>query len=378
MEFPVDLGGLSLGYWIVSLAVRLAMAVSVFIHPLVRRAHTLRQDQPPVSVVLPIKQLEPAANADLMSVFTQAYPAFEVLVSAGEQTSPMIDIHRRVAGQFPQIEIRFLTGNPVFTLNPKVSNMAPAIADAHHELVLVKDSNIWLAPGQLADLVRNLTPEIGLVCSIPIGADPQGFAAEVECHAMNAYAAPPLLCSSIVGWTNCMGKVMLFRRQDFYRAGGVAPLANTFGDDNVLGKGLARLGLRTQFTAHHVRQSIGHRCLREVWDRQLRWMTIRRMEAKSASLLEPFVGGAVTALAGGLAAPVLAAPWWLVAAATLVVWRCLDAVVLVSRGWDWSWRSPIAGVCWDLMLPALWLRAWFARSVRWGGAEIKILGSVPE
>lgn len=175
-----------------------------------------------------------------------------------------------------------------------------------------------------------------------------------------------------------MGKVMLFRRQDFYRAGGVAPLANTFGDDNVLGRGFARLGLRTQFTARHVRQSIGHRRLREVWDRQLRWMTIRRKEAPSAFFLEPFVGGAFTALAGGLGAPVLAVPWWLLPAATLVVWRCLDAIVLVGKGWGWSWRSPIAGICWDLMVPILWLRTWLARSVRWGGAEIKILGSVPE
>src|SRR4029077_6989762 len=141
-------------------------------------------------------------------------------------------------------ETRFLTGNPVFTLNPKVSNMAPAIAAANFELVLVKDSNIRLEPDQLAELVKDLTPETGLVCSIPIGVNPQGFAAESECHAMNAYAAPPLLASSIVGWSNCMGKAMLFRRQDFYRAGGASPLANTFGDDNALGKGLARLGLR--------------------------------------------------------------------------------------------------------------------------------------
>jgi ceramide glucosyltransferase len=378
MEFLIGLGGLGIAYWGVSLTARLVMVVCVFVHPHLRRAHRLRQDQPPVSVVLPVKQLEPDATANLTSVFTQAYPAIEVLVSAGEQASPMIDVQRRVAGQFPQIETRFLTGNPVFTLNPKVSNVAPAIDYARYALVLIKDSNIWLAQDQLADLVQNLTPDVGLVCSIPIGVCPQGFAAEIECQAMNAYAPPPLLASAIVGWSNCMGKVMLFRRQDFYRAGGVSPLRNTFGDDNALGKGLARLGLRTQFTSRHVCQSIGPRRLRDVWYRQLRWMMIRRREAPFAFYLEPFGGCALTALAGSLSAPVLPAPWWSLAAVTLVAWRGLDAIVLIGKGWGWSWRSPIAGMCWDLILPILWLRVWLARSVQWGGADIKIPRSAPQ
>ena len=378
MAFPIDLAGLGLLYWLVSLLVRFSMVACVFVHPYSRRAVALRRDQPPVSVVLPVKQLEPNADADLTSVFSQAYPAFEILVSAAEQASPMIDVHREVADRYPQIETRFLTGNPVFTLNPKVSNLAPAIAAANFELVLVKDSNIRLDPGRLAELVKDLTPETGLVCSVPIGINPEGFAADIECHAMNAYAAPPLLASSIVGWSNCMGKVMLFRRQDFYRAGGVSPLANTFGDDNALGKGLARLGLCTRFAARHVHQSISRRRFREVWDRQLRWMMIRRMEAPVAFFFEPFGGSVLTAFAGALTGPAVSMSWWFMAGATLVLWRCLDAMVLIGRGWGWSWRSPVAGVCWDLIWPVLWLRVWLARSVQWGGAKIKIFDRVPE
>jgi ceramide glucosyltransferase len=377
MEISIDLSALCL-YWAASMAVRIFMVASVFVHPRLRRQRGLRRDQPPVSVVLPVKQLEPDAGTNLSSVFSQAYPALEVLVSTVEQTSPAIDLHRRIAGQFPQIETRFFTGNPIFTLNPKVSNLAPAIDKAHHGLVLIKDSNIRLAPDQLAELVENLTPDVGLVCSIPIGVSPQGFVAEIECLAMNAYGPPPLLAASIVGWSNCLGKVMLFRRRDFYRAGGVQLIANTFGDDNALGKGFARLGLRTVFSARHVCQSIGRRSCQEVWDRQLRWMMIRRTESPFAFYLEPFAGSVFTALAGSVAAPVLGAPWWFMAVPTLAAWRALDAVVLISKGWGWSWKSPVAGFCWDMIVVILWLRTWFARSVRWGGAEIKLLSRVSE
>ena len=195
---------------------------------------------------------------------------------------------------------------------------------------------------------------------------------------MNAYGPPPLLASSIIGWGNCLGKVMLFRRQDFYRAGGVAAIASTFGDDSALGKEMARLRLRTVYTTSHVCQSIGRRSFQEVWDRQLRWMMIRHAEAPLAFYLEPFFGGAFTALIGIFGTPVLGAPWWFLAAATLVIWRALDATVLICKGWGWSRMSLIAGFCWDMIVPIVWFRAWFTRSVRWGGAEIKIFGEVPE
>ena len=378
MEFLNGLGGVTLAYWVVSLTARLLTVASVFVHQHLRRTHMLRQDQPPVSVVIPVKQLEPDAGANASSVFRQSYPVFEVLVSAAEETSPAIEIHRKIAGQFPEIESRFLTGNPRFTLNPKVSNLGPAIVDARFDLILIKDSNIRLPADQLARLVQNLTPEVGLVCSIPIAISPRGFPAEIECIAMNAYGPPPLLASSIVRLGNCLGKVMLFRRQDFYRAGGVAAIASTFGDDSALGKKMARLGLRTVYTTTHVCQWIGRRSFQEVWDRQLRWMMIRHAEAPLAFYLEPFVGGAFTALISILGAPSVGAPWWFLAAATVVIWRVLDAIVLIGKGWGWSRLSLIAGLCWDMIVPIVWFCAWFARSVRWGGAEIKILGEVPE
>ena len=372
------MGGVTFAYWVVSLTTRLLTVASVFVHQHLRRAHMLRQDQPPVSVVIPVKQLEPDAGTNASSVFRQSYPEFEVLVSAAEETSPAIEIHRQIAWQFPKIESRFLTGNPRFTLNPKVSNLGPAIADARFDLILVKDSNIRLPADHLARLVQNLTPEVGLVCSIPIAISPHGFPAEIECIAMNAYGPPPLLASSIIGLGNCLGKVMLFRRRDFYRAGGVAAIASTFGDDSALGKEFARLGLRTVYTTSHVCQSIGRRSFQDVWDRQLRWMMIRRAEAPLAFYFEPFFGGALTALIGTLGTQVFGAPWWLLPAATVVIWRALDAILLICKGWGWSRISLISGCCWDMIVPIVWFRAWFVRSVRWGGAEIEIFDEVPE
>ena len=95
-------------------------------------------------------------------------------------------------------------------------------------------------------------------------------------------------------------------------------------------------------------------------------------EVFEAAMTEPWWSACSQLLAA------VPAPWWLMAGATLVLWRCLDATVLIGRGWGWSCRLPVAGVCWDLILPVLWLRVWLARSVQWGGAKIKIFDHVPE
>lgn len=354
-------------WWGLALVVRAASVTAVFVQPMLRRSAAARTDQPPISVVIPVKRMEPELEAAFASVFSQDYPHFEVLITAAEEASPVIDIAQHIASRFPRVPSRFTLGNERFTLNPKVSNLAPAIAAAKHNLILIKDSNIWLADGQLGELVRNLMPRTGMVCAIPIGVQPKTFCAEIECAMMNGHAAPLLMAASILRFDIGFGKVMLFDRRDFDRVGGIATMAPTFGDDHALAKALARIGLRTVFSASIIRQAMGHRTLRDIWDRQLRWMVIRRDEEPLAFYLEPLVSCWFAMLAGAAAGPTLGAAWWTVAAATLVLWLASETLIVAGRHWGWSWRFTIAGICREPLIVGLWVRAWFARKVQWAG-----------
>ena len=372
MDPLVPLALVGAAWWAASCAVRIGALAAAFIQPRTRRRRATRRDQPPVSIIIPVRRLEPEAAAAFASAYAQVYPRLEVLTTAEEAASPILDLARDVASQFPQIKSRLLNQNVRFTPNPKVSNLAPAIAAARHDLVLIKDSNIRLGGSQLAELVRNLTPGVGLVCAVPIAIEPAGFSAEIECAFLNGHSAPLMYGASLLGLNVGFGKVMLFDRRDFYAAGGIDSIARSFGDDHALAKALARIGLRTVYAGSAVRQVLGRRSLWEVYDRQLRWMVIRRMEEPLAFFLEPFICCAFTALAGAAGSQLFAVPWWLISAATLFGWLSLESFVVAAKGWGWSWRFPLACLCREVIILALWLKTWFTRQVRWAGLTFEV------
>jgi ceramide glucosyltransferase len=360
-----------------TLAIHGIVMIAVFVHPALRRRAATRSDQPAVSIVIPVRNMEPEIEEAFASVFSQLYPQFEVIIAAAEEASPAIDVARRVASRFPHIASRFMLGNKRFTLNPKVSNVAPAIAAAEHDLILIKDANIRLADGQLSDLVRELAAGTGIVCALPIGVRPETFFAEVECAMINGRATPFFMAGSMlhlaIGW----GKVMLFDRRDYNRVGGVEVMAPTFGDDHALVRALAGIGLRVVYSAGVVRQLVGRRTLREVWDRQLRWMVIRRDYAALAFFAEPFFSAGFATLAGAAAGSTLGIVWWKAAAATLGFWLMSETIVVAARGWSWSWRFPLIGICCELLIIGLWARAWSARKVLWAGESFDVDGGPP-
>lgn len=359
-------------WWIISCALRLATLGAALAHPLIRQRHATRRDRPPVSIVIPVRRVEFEAEAAFRSAFVQSYPDVEILVSAAEDDSPMIEIARKVVAQYPATAARVLTGNERITPNPKVSNLAPAIAAARNDFILIKDSNILLSGDQLADLMANLTAGVGLVCAIPIAAAPDGFAGELERAFLNGQAAPLTLALSVAGADVGFGKVMLFDRRDLARAGGVAVMASAFGDDHALSQALARLGLRTVFAAKEIRQLVGRRPFGEVWDRHRRWMLIRRIQAPLAFCGEPLVSGALTAFAGAVGATAFGQPWWLIFGATLVGWVLLDLAFYAAKGWGWCWMSPLAGLCREVLIPLMWLRALLDRRVTWAGLPFDV------
>ena len=359
-------------WWCLTLTFHTTALIAVFVQPVIRKRAVQCDDRPAVSVIIPIKNMEPDLEEAFASVYSQSYPRFEVLITAAEEDSWAIDAGRKVASRFPHIVSLFLLGNKRITLNPKVSNVAPAIIAAKCSVILIKDAGVHLADGQLGELVRSLTVGTGMVCAVPIGARPETFWAEIECAVMNNYQAPLLMAGSILQLDIGFGKVMLFNRRDLDSVDGISTMAAKIGDDHALAKALAQVGLRTVFAASVIKQPLGRRTLREVWDRQLRWMVIRRDEEPLAFLAEPFLGAGFSTLAGAAAATSLDAAWWVVAASTLVFWLTTETVVVASQGWSWSWRFLLTGLCRELLIIALWGRALFTRKVRWAGQPFDI------
>ena len=246
-------------WWFAALAILLGSAALAGLEPLLRRKPSLRVVNQPLSVIVPVKDMTPDMEPAFVSLFSQAYSNFEVLVSSTEELPPAIECARSVAARYPAITARFITSKPDTARNPKINNLAPPIAAASHDLIVIKDSNILLPNGRLAEMMGYASGDTGLVASVAIGRQPENFSADIECAALNGYVARFLLASSALGIGFGIGATVLFSRRDFERAGGIARVADAVGEDHAISKMLAVIGRKTLIAG-----TVEQRCTRRL------------------------------------------------------------------------------------------------------------------
>ena len=352
-------------WWAAAFGFLCLSVLAALVHPMIQVRRARRKDLPPLTLVVPVKALDSGFQRAQESLLTQAYPEAEVLVSAAEEDSPALAAIRDILARSTRFPARILRSTGHFAASPKLNNLVAPFREARHDTIFMKDSNTILAPGDLEAAVRHLTPDTGLVVAVPVALGARNFAARIEESIMNGAHARVLTVASLLGLEVGVGKFMLFRRSDLDRAGGIPALASTVGEDNAMGKALARLGLKTVFSHYVVRQELGSRRFADVYERQMRWAVIRRDEERLAFVLELFNFAFPAAIAAGLAAPLVGLTALPAAAATIVGWLAAETLLLFTKQWGVSLLSPVAFLCREIMLPCIWLNAWLTNRVVW-------------
>jgi ceramide glucosyltransferase len=263
----------------IALVVFLATSIGALLQPFLQGGRAENPEQPAVTAVMPIK-LEHSGFAEAQaSVFDQNYPEYEVLFSAAEASSPALETALALKMNHPQVPTRILRSQSDFAVSPKLNTLDAPLLASSHDFILVKDSNIILERDTLAAFMKNFAPGVGMVVGVPVAERAESLAGHIEAAILNAHARL-LLAASALGFGYGVGKVMLFRRSDIARAGGIDAMSYTLAEDTAIAKGLDAIGLRTVFAHRPLRQLIGWRTLREVYDRQVRWSVIRHNAAR--------------------------------------------------------------------------------------------------
>lgn len=357
--------GLAAAWWIAGVAVFALSLFGALLQPRHQRRRAVSDALPPVSLVCPVKIVNPGFDRAQASAFTQDLPAYEVLVGAAEEHSAAIERMAELVAK-SSCPARILRSPGFGATSPKLDNLEAPIAAATHDVLVTKDSNISLSPDSVRVMLRSMVPGVGLVCAVPVAVRATSLGGRVEAILINRDARL-LLTASFFGKGYGVGKVMVFRRSDLARAGGVRALGYTIAEDTALSRALAKLGLGTVFAENTVDQEIGARTLREVYARQARWAVIRRNEEPVTFAVEPLACPLPAALAGVLAAPLLGVGGATGFAATLLGWYAIEVAVTALKRWELSPWTPTAFLGRDGVLLAAWLRAWFTRSVVWQG-----------
>jgi ceramide glucosyltransferase len=325
---------------------------------------------PPMTAIVPTKELDPGFEAAQASLFDQDYPDLEILIASAETESVALSAVRVVQARYPEVSSRVVVSQMRAAASPKLNNLWGPIEQARNDVILTKDSNIRLAPGDLEALTGCLDPGVGLVSAIPVLTTPLSPAAWVETSLVNAHARILMLARSL-GLGFGLGKVMLFRRSDLERAGGLEVLAWALGEDCALCDTLSGLGLATVLADRVVIQDAGARSWGQLWSRFLRWKIIWRAQSPAAFVGSLFCSALLASCAGALAAPLFGAVPVVVAVTTLLVWFAIEMAVCAARGWPLSLQSPVAFMEREVIDLLVWLRALTTSEVAWAGARYR-------
>ena len=334
--------------------------------------HPAPSAAPAVSVVQPLCGVEAFSKETLASIFALDYPNYEVVFCVADAADPITPMVRRAIAAHPEIPARLLIGDDRVSGNPKLNNVVKGWNGSSRPWVVIADSNVLMPPDYIQRLLARWRPDSGIVCSPPIGARPESFAAEVECGFLNTYQARWQYAADTLGFGFAQGKTMLWRRSVLDAGGGIEALGAEIAEDAASTKLVKRAGLRANLVSHPFQQPLGARGWREVWGRQVRWARLRRATFVPYYAPELFTSSLSTLLAAAIAAPALDVPAPVAVLFSAFVWYGVEAGLALAAGWPLTWSSVPAWIARDAAMPWLWVQGWSREQFVWRGNVMSV------
>jgi ceramide glucosyltransferase len=119
---------------------------------------------PPVSILKPLKGVDPEMWESFCSHCEQEYPQFQLIFGVSDPADPAIEVVRKLQAKYPNLPIELIVCDRVLGTNIKVSNLAQMLPAARHEFLLVNDSDIRVPSDYLRQVIPPLTDSlVGLV-----------------------------------------------------------------------------------------------------------------------------------------------------------------------------------------------------------------------
>ena len=278
----------------------------------VRLQRTAPAMAPPVSVLKPLKGVDPSMYVGLASHCQQVYAGqFELLFGVHDADDPAVAEVERLRDDFPEVAIRLIVCPEILGTSGKVSNLAQMLRQARYEHVLINDSDIRVGPGYLTGVMGWFGPGVGMVTAPYIGCAGKGLWAKLEALGIATDLMPGVLTARQIegGVRFGLGSTLAVTREALELAGGLEGLLEYLGDDYELGRRIHAAGFAVELCGEVVETTVPAYSFNGFWDHQMRWARSTRDSRRLG-----YLGLVIT----------YCVPWGL-------------ATVLASGGALWSW-----------------------------------------
>ncbi len=233
---------------------------------------------PPVSILKPVRGLDPEAYENFESFCRQDYPEFEILFGVMDPADPAVAVIRRLQRAHPETRIRLVVAHSS-SPNRKAGILHRLAAEARHDILAVSDSDMRVTPEYLRRVVAPLTDDrVGLVTCPYVGGAAASLPAGLEALHMGVTFLPSVIVArKLVGLDFALGASVVIRRRELTRIGGFAALADYLAEDYQLGARVGALGLRVHLSDYITVSVLGGTTFWEQWHREVRWARCTRV-----------------------------------------------------------------------------------------------------
>jgi ceramide glucosyltransferase len=330
-----------------------------------------RQDfAPPVSILKPLRGVDPQMYESFRSHCIQAYPEYEIIFGVSEPDDPAAAAVRRLILEFPNCKIRLLVCPQVLGNNRKVSNLVQMAAAARYDHLLINDSDILVEPDYLRRVMAPFADaHVGMVTCPYRGIAADTLGSKLESIGISTdFIAGVLVARQIEGGIHfALGSTLAMSRTALEAIGGLHSLVDHLADDFELGYRIANAGYEVVLADVVVETHLPAYNLRGFYDHQMRWARSTRDSRRLGYLGLIFTFGLPWAIFSVLLAPLA---WW--SWSTLVVAALLRAAVAIQVGigvvhdralWRSFWLLPLR----DLAAFWIWFASFADNKVLWRG-----------
>lgn len=334
----------------------------------------IEKPAPPVSLLKPIYGVDRETYENYASFCKLRYSEYEILFCVSDESDPAIPVIQQLIADFPDRDVRLLIGSERLGVSDKVNKLCRMVREAKHDILVVTDSDVRVAPHFLLPIVGAFErSETGAVTCLYRGLTDGGFAANLEALGNSTDFAAGVLVSWLFAPVNFMlGACMATTKQHLAEIGGFESMVDYFSDDYELGNRIAAKGHRVELIPQAVSIVYPNQTFGEALRHQLRWNLSIRFSRPGGHFGLLFTQALPLAILGALAAPTFATSVAFIAA--YLILRFASAWAIGVRGMRDElvrrefWLLPVR----DAFAFIVWVVSFFPQRIIWRGQQFEV------
>jgi ceramide glucosyltransferase len=329
---------------------------------------------PAVSILKPVRGLDPGAYENFASFCRQDYSDYELIFCATDRTDPSVPVIQKLIQDFPDRQIRLLYSAGHTAINDKVAKLRLMEREAQHEYLVINDSDVRVHPDYLRTLIAPLRePRVGGATCFYASVEDKTFVENLQTIGMiSDFYAGVLVASELDGIHFALGPTMVSTKQRVAGFGGFQALENRPADDLLFGRLIAEQGYEIKLLPYTVETVPDFQGFGQLISKRLRWMTVMRSMRPWGHFGLLFTWGLPWTTLAVLVHPTIAvaAIYWGLYLTFRVIITWLIGIQGLKRSGLWK-KMPLIPL-WDALALFIWLTSFARNTIRWRGVDYQL------